>query len=173
MKLQEKHVNVARARHFRPDSFLELTGDPARDLENVLECARQRGIRLVQKEPKGPWHRLTMAVGKVWLLGSGWEDFTPFKKVRVSRHELTHTLGQERFRIEWFSWYALAPWRWALELNAIAEEQTVIQQYGYTYDESRIVNRLEHMYKTYKLKRIDKDDFLKQSIPILRAEWNR
>lgn len=172
MKLLDNHVALARARHFRPDSVLGLTGDPEKDLQAVFDFASTYGVEIFFKEPKGRLHRTSMSLRAVWLMGSDFKRRSPINQVALARHEMGHLMGQLRLgTAQWFWQYLWPPNRWAFEISGLAEEYCTYKKYGRVGNPEKTIARLDYMVRRYRFKRLDQDQYRSESIKVLRDEW--
>jgi hypothetical protein len=107
-------------------------------------------------------------------LVSNWAELDPYARAVTLAHELTHvrqrkTMGHLRFVAR----YALAPWRWAIEIPALRSElrgRVAVSSWTSSGVITWLRGFLPEFYDAYRLKRIPYREFETRTMEILQED---
>lgn len=168
-KLRRRHIKLAESERFLLSARRVPTNTNAA-LAEARRLMRRLGIRERTKLPtRTKWARMGTMLPWCALWPSDWGRMTNLEKAAMRWHELCHAL---QWRAGWFGRYAIAEWRWALEVNGYRMQIRAMRRMGVRSDYllNVVENVAKRLRKTYRLRFLDSRQVRSETRRILRAE---
>ena len=170
-RLKARHVRFAKSS--KHHAAHEFSSNPTKALANEMREAQRLGVKIVYKVLNfGKWLTYSTTFLRWGIrLSPEWKGEQGFGKARHVRHELVHSrqwrgLGRALFGFL----YAIAEWRWAIEMQAFREDVKATVQAGVNkadvleYVEERISD-----LSLYSLGRLDQEHMEETTRELLTA----
>lgn len=151
----------------------EIPEDPVEAYNKAKEILDSRGVQIIPKaEGIEDWSRFNTTFPESVYVSKRYPTYDEAKKAAILWHEIVHLREYDRHGVaKFFTIYAFAEGRWALEVQAYRESFRIKRMWGEDEEsiQAAMQPRIELIYEGYKLDQMPKQCAVQAAVEI----WKR
>lgn len=155
-----------------------IPSDPDDSLDLAMLRILDKGYRVIRRKQlpaiilgMAAKFSITVPMLRAVVLSRDWDKLSTRGRARVLWHELPHVRQQLKWR-NFLGYYLTVRGRWHAEVQSYRQSMRALKALGYTrrYRDWWLESRVKSIRKVYKLKRLDRKQYERETRRILARE---